>query len=514
MRCEQKGGGDTPETNYLFGFFQFRANYLFGFFQFSAIYLFGFFQNPYLCIQNQHLTMYYPRIIDQYLSEWASRDVHKPILLRGARQVGKSTAVRHLGEQFEHYVEINLEREPRYKEVFRSDLNVGRIIAEISALAQQKIESGRTLLFIDEIQECPEAIMSLRFFKEDLPNLHVVAAGSLLEFTLNELPTFGVGRIHSVFMYPMTFDEFLLAAGEGLLLEARNAASPSSPLSTPLHDKLVGLLRTYMLVGGMPECVTQWVATHDYLACQEIQDDILVSYEDDFAKYKGKVDVTLLRRTLQSAAVQATRKFVYSQVGDYKTAEVKRAIDLLMLAGLLIPVTHTNSNGLPLGSEADQSYRKILPLDCALTLRLLSMTMGDSAKLSTEILTASATDLVNKGIMAELMAGLELLHYQTPHLRHEMYYWTRNSKNSLAEIDYLTVQNMHILPIEVKAGTQGGMKSLWMFMREKHLKEAVRCSLENFGSFEYVDADDNDSVRHVRICPLYAISSLFQEART
>ena len=452
--------------------------------------------------------MYYKRLIDNVLLDWSSRNIHKPILLRGARQVGKSTAVKHLGEQFESYVEINLEREPKYKRAFQPDLNVNRIISEISVLAQKKIEPGRTLLFIDEIQTCPEAIMSLRFFKEDMPSLHVIAAGSLLEFALHELPTFGVGRIHSVFMYPMTFDEFLLANGENLLLEARNAASPSTPLSEVLHEKLVSLLRSYMLVGGMPECVAQWVATHDYLACQEIQDDILVSYEDDFPKYRKRVDTTLLRHTLRSAAVQATRKFVYSQVGDYKAADVKRAIEMLILAGILIPITHTNANGLPLGSEADTSYRKILPLDCALTLRLLNMTMSDSSEMTTQILTASAADLVNKGAMAELLAGLELLHYQTPHLRHEMFYWTRQSKSSLAEIDYLTVQNMHILPIEVKAGTQGGMKSLWIFMREKHLTEAVRCSLENFGSFEYTDKEDADAVRHVRILPLYALSQL------
>ena len=452
--------------------------------------------------------MYYKRLIDNVLLDWSSRNIHKPILLRGARQVGKSTAVKHLGEQFESYVEINLEREPKYKRAFQPDLNVNRIISEISVLAQKKIEPGRTLLFIDEIQTCPEAIMSLRFFKEDMPSLHVIAAGSLLEFALHELPTFGVGRIHSVFMYPMTFDEFLLANGENLLLEARNAASPSTPLSEVLHEKLVSLLRSYMLVGGMPECVAQWVATHDYLACQEIQDDILVSYEDDFPKYRKRVDTTLLRHTLRSAAVQATRKFVYSQVGDYKAADVKRAIEMLILAGILIPITHTNANGLPLGSEADTSYRKILPLDCALTLRLLNMTMSDSSEMTTQILTASAADLVNKGAMAELLAGLELLHYQTPHLRHEMFYWTRQSKSSLAEIDYLTVQNMHILPIEVKAGTQGGMKSLWIFMREKHLTEAVRCSLENFGSFEYIDKEDADAVRHVRIFPLYALSQL------
>ena len=350
--------------------------------------------------------------------------------------------------------------------------------------------------------------MSLRFFKEDMPSLHVMAAGSLLEFALTELPTFGVGRIHSVFMYPMTFDEFLLANGESLLLEARNAASPSAPLPVALHEKLIALLRTYILVGGMPECVAQWVATHDYLACQEIQDDILVSYEDDFPKYRKRVDTTLLRHTLRSAAEQATRKFVYAEVGDCKTAEVKRALDLLILAGLLIPVTHTSANGLPLGSGADTSYRKIIPLDCALTLRLLNMTMPDSSSLTTHILTAPAADLVNKGAMAELVAGLELLHYQSPHLRHEMFYWTRQTKNSLAEIDYLTVQDMHVLPIEVKAGTQGGMKSLWIFMREKHLTEAVRCSLENFGLLEYIDKEDDNAVRHVRICPLYAISSL------
>lgn len=263
--------------------------------------------------------MYYKRIIDQYLSEWASRKTRKPILLRGARQVGKSSAVRHLGQQFKNYVEINFEMEPQYKAIFKTDLNVSRIVMQIAALSGSRIEEGETLLFMDEIQECPEAIMSLRFFKENLPKLHVIAAGSLLEFALAELPTFGVGRIHSMFMYPMTFDEFLLANKEDLLLEARNGASTLSPLPDALHEKLVNLLRTYMLVGGMPECVAKWVETHDYLLCQEVQDDILVSYEDDFPKYKKKADVNLLRNILRSAAIQATKKFVYSKVGDYKS---------------------------------------------------------------------------------------------------------------------------------------------------------------------------------------------------
>lgn len=454
--------------------------------------------------------MYYKRIIDHYLSEWASRDTRKPILLRGARQVGKSSAVRHLGQQFKNYVEINFEMEPQYKAIFKPDLNVSRIVMQIAALSGSRIEEGETLLFMDEIQECPEAIMSLRFFKENLPKLHVIAAGSLLEFALAELPTFGVGRIHSMFMYPMTFDEFLLANKEDLLLEARNGASALSPLPDPLHERLVNLLRTYMLVGGMPECVAKWVETHNYLLCQEVQDDILVSYEDDFPKYKKKADVNLLRNILRSAAIQATKKFVYSKVGDYKSIEVKNALDLLILAGLLIPVTHTSANGLPLGSEADHSYRKILFFDCGLMLRLLGITTGDTTTLATQILTSTAADLVNKGTIAELVVGLEMLHYMTPNLRHELYYWVRLSKNSLAEIDYLLPFHLQILPIEVKAGSQGGMKSLWSFMREKHLTEAIRCSLENFGSFSHTDKEDGDTARHVSVIPLYAVSQIIK----
>ncbi len=452
--------------------------------------------------------MYYKRIIDKYLLEWAERNERKPLLLRGARQVGKSTAVRHLGEKFEYYVEVNFEKQPQYKKAFLSDLSVERIVPQIAALNGNPIVAGKTLLFFDEVQECPEAIMSLRYFKEEMPELHVIAAGSLLEFALRELPTFGVGRIHSMFMYPMTFDEFLLANGESILLEQRQKASPSNPLPDALHEKLVGLLRSFMLVGGMPEAVAKWVETHDYLQCQEIQDDIIVSYEDDFAKYKKKADPMLLRLTLRSAAVQLTKKFVYSQVGGYKTYDVKNAIELLMLAGILIPVTHTNANGLPLGSEVDQNYRKMLVLDTGLTLRLLNMTFGDISQITMQILTASASELVNKGPLAEQVAGLELLHYQMPNIRHELYYWVRQSKNSLAEVDYIISNNPYILPVEVKSGTQGGMKSLWLFMREKQVRRAVRCSLENFGQFDFVDREDNDSVRHVDICPLYAMGQM------
>ena len=453
--------------------------------------------------------MYYERIIDQFLSEWAARPSHKPVLLRGARQVGKSTAVRHLGEQFKYFVEINLEKQSEYKVLFQSNLDVKRIVPQMAAIHGTPIIPGQTLLFIDEIRDCKEAIMALRYFKEDMPELHVVAAGSLLEFVLDDTPTFGVGRIHSMYMYPMTFDEFLLANGEKLLLEARNQASPSSPLPMPLHDKLTSLLRTFMLGGGMPEAVVKWVETHDYLLCQEVQDDIITGYEADFPKYKKKVDPQLLRMTMRSAAQQATKKFMYSQVpGEYKTAEVKKALELLIKANIIFPVTHTNSNGLPLGDGRDDGIRKMLLLDTGLMLRLLNMAMGNIRELTTHILTATASDLVNKGPMAEMLAGLELLHYRTPNLQYELFYWQRQAKNATAEVDYVLPNETQILPVEVKAGVQGGMKSLWAYMRERKLTQAIRCSLENFGEFDYIDNMAEEPVRHVRIYPLYAIRDL------
>jgi predicted AAA+ superfamily ATPase len=424
--------------------------------------------------------------------------------------VGKSTAVRHLAERFESYVEINFEKQASYIPLFQvKDIDVNKIVSQIAAMAGKRIVPGKTLLFLDEVQACPESIMSLWFFKEDLPELLVVAAGSLLEFALEDLPSFGVGRIHSMFMFPMTFDEFLIANSEQLLMEARNSASSSQPLSQPLYEKLVGLTRTFMLVGGMPEAVAKWVETHDYLACQEIQDDIVVTYEDDFPKYRKKIDPMLLRNTMRSVAVQATDKFVFSAVeGNYKAAEVKKALDMLAKAGIVVPVTHSDGNGLPLGSEADKTYQKMLLLDTGLMLRLLNMTTGDISELTEQILTSDITDLVNKGPMAEMLAGLELLHYRTPNIRHEIYYWQRQAKNSQAEVDYLSSYRQTVLPIEVKAEKQGGMKSLWIFMREKKLTNAIRCSLENFGAFDYQDPEVRGAVRHVQICPLYAISQM------
>jgi len=452
--------------------------------------------------------MYKSRIIDCALREWADRKERKPLLLRGARQVGKSTAMKHLGESFESFVEINFEKQKSFAALFDGDIDAKAIAAKIANLTGKIVEPGKTLLFFDEIHTCPNAILALRFFKEDYPQLHVAAAGSLLEFALANLPSFGVGRMQSLFMYPMCFDEFLTATGYAGLIKERQLASPSNPLHPTIHSKLVEQWRNFIMIGGMPEIVCKWDETKDYLQCQELQDQLIVSYEDDFVKYHNRVDPILLRQVLRSAASQITNKFVYAQASEQKADKVRAALDLLITAGILIPVTKTSCNGLPLGDEADDSFRKILVMDSGLALRLLNMSLGSIQHITEAILTASETDLVNKGALSEMIAGLEIIKNMSSSLRHELFYWVRQEKNSISEVDYVEPYQGRVLPIEIKAETQGGMKSLWLLMREKSLTMALRSSLENFGQFDYTDILDNNVARHVDIYPLYALSQL------
>ena len=451
---------------------------------------------------------YISRSIDKTLEEWKESTTHKPLLLRGARQVGKSSAVRHLGTQFKYFAEVNFESAKSIATFFKGDLDVKLISSKISNYIQVPIIPGQTLLFLDEIQACPEAIMALRFFKEDYPELHVIAAGSLLEFALQSLPTFGVGRIHSVFMYPMTFDEFLVAMDMGGLLAMRREATATHPLDAPFHDKLVNLFRTYLMVGGMPEAVATWRETTDFLKCQQVHQDIILTYEDDFNKYGRRVNPELLRLTLHGVCHQIGQKLTFSRISEgYRSAQIREALNLLTLAGLVIPVVATSANGVPLDAESDEKRAKYLFLDSGLLLAILHLDGQLGHDLIKLIMTATPQDLINKGSITEMVAGLEISRYKSPVMRPRLFYWEKTG-NSIAEIDYLSIRSMKVLPIEIKAGTQGGMKSLWIFMREKHLNNAVRCPLENFGAFDYIDHDDDNAIRHVDICPLYALSQL------
>lgn len=382
------------------------------------------------------------------------------------------------------------------------------IVQKIAIYINVPIEEGKTLLFLDEIQECPEAIMALRFFKEDYPGLHVIAAGSLLEFTLQELPTYGVGRIHTLFMYPMTFDEFLNANNENGLISMKRQADSQHPLDAAFHEKLIEYFRIYLLVGGMPEAVLAWIKTHNFNQCSHIQEDIIMTYEDDFSKYKKRVSPDLLRTTLHGICHQPGEKITFKQISaDYRSSQIREAVRLLTLAGLVVPVIATSGNGIPLDAEANEKNMKILLLDSGLLLSVLQLEGNLAQHLVELIMTGSPQDLVNKGGLVEMVAGLEILRNKPCVQRQKMFYWEK-SGNSIAEIDYLDTFHLKVTPIEIKSGTQGGMKSLWQFMREKRLTEAIRCSFENFGEFTYTDPQADNAKRHITIIPLYALDNL------
>lgn len=433
---------------------------------------------------------YITRTVDAELLKWKADLQHKPLLVRGARQVGKSSAVRNLGKNFKYFLEINFEKNKNAQLVFEGDLSPKRICNDLSALFLTPIIPGETLLFLDEIQSCKNAIQSLRFFYEDYPELHVIAAGSLLEFALKNLSSFGVGRIRSMFMYPFSFDEFLLAQGYSGLLEAKKGASPEKPLSEPLHNKLVEQIRYFYLTGGMPAAVKIWIEKQNYKDCKSVHNDIILSYFDDFAKYHKRVDPHLLRNTLNAVAVNIGSKFKYTSVGEgYDAKQVKTALEMLTMAGLIIPVTHTSSNGQPLGYETNEKIRKFIFLDTALLLNLHQLKVED-------ILISTPVDFVNKGNLAEMFVGLELVKYSDCYSKSDLFFWQREEQKTQAEVDYVVIRNGVLTPVEVKAGTRGSMQSLNIFLEKKNLSIGIRCSLEPFSRYT-----------NIEVFPLYAISN-------
>lgn len=452
--------------------------------------------------------MYFNRDIDKELSAWKNSRVHKPLLLRGARQIGKSSSIRHLGESFDNMIEVNLEKQPELCALFEKVHDVRALCTQLSLIYGMPIEAGKTLLFIDEIQVSQDAIKSLWFFKEDYPELHVAAAGSLLEFALKEISSFGVGRIRSLFMYPMSFREFLDATGNGMLRKAIADSGPHDPLQDVVHDKVVEEFRKFIIVGGMPACVKAWVETSDYLECSSEQQDILQSYDDDFPKYAKEIDPKLLRNTLASVISQAGGKFVYSKVeGGFRTETVKEALSLLCDAGLIKEVRRTSANGLPLGAEESEKFKKYLYLDTGLMLRIQSLNMKTNAE-TMSVLVDTAADLVNKGALAEMVVGWELVKGNPPRLKPALYYWENLSDGASSEVDYILAYDGKVLPIEVKAGTSGKMKSLRYFMERKNIHTGIRTSLENYGILQLGGKDSPD--REIEILPIYTIYKLVE----
>ena len=435
--------------------------------------------------------MYLERNIDKELSGWKAAAERKPLLVRGARQVGKSSSIRKLGESFDSLLEINFEEHKKVHSLFEGDLTPQVLCENLSVMFDMEIVPGKTLLFLDEVQACIPAISSLRFFYEKMPGLHVIAAGSLLEFALEEIPSFGVGRIRFIHMYPFSFDEFLLGMGHNKLLELKRKASAQNPLTIPIHEKLLDLLKKFMIIGGMPEVVAKYVTHNDLRGCQRVLDDLISSLRTDFTKYKDKVSSIRIREVFESIVLQAGGKFVYNKASqNLNTLQIKEALELLIMAGLVIPVTHTSANGIPLGAEVNPKKRKMLLFDTGVFQRLMQLDIS-------ELLFSDEFSLVNKGGIAEQFIGLEILKNASCYNQTELFYWHREALNSNAEVDYLIQNKNEIVPLEVKSGLKGSMNSMFLFLKEKNARYGCRLSLENFAEYE-----------KIQVFPLYAFGNI------
>jgi predicted AAA+ superfamily ATPase len=440
---------------------------------------------------------YFKRKIDNDLAKWKESKNRKPLLLRGARQVGKSSTVREFSKQFNYFIEINLDENASIRELFSKNMPPQQICDNISLIYHTPVVPGQTLLFFDEIQVCIPAIASLRYFYERMPELHLIAAGSLLEFALQELPSFGVGRVRSLFLYPFSFDEYLEAVKETGLRRAIQKGEPDQPLSEPVHQKLIRHLICFILIGGMPEVVATYAGGGSLLDCQQVLDDLILSLYDDFAKYKSRIPSSRLREVFSSVIQQTGGKFVFSKADVHANLQqIKESLSLLELAGIIYPVTHTSANGIPLAAEMNTKFCKYLIYDTGILQRFLRLDFS-------KILLNDNIIQINKGALAELFTGLELLKAAPSSNPTQLYYWQREKRGSEAEVDYVIQNNMEIIPLEVKSGTKGSMQSLFQFLSEKKYPYGIRTSLENFGSMP-----------QIKIYPLYAISKTGQNGTT
>ena len=408
----------------------------------------------------------------KYLHEWSAQRPLKPVIIRGARQVGKSTLVREFARAARFsLVELNFERNPELREAFAFRDPV-RILSTLTLLTGDAISAGTSLLFLDEIQAAPEALAVLRYFHEEMPELHVVAAGSLLEFALADTRfSMPVGRVEYLHLGPMEFEDFLGAAGHPeLASHLRELSLPDldrGAIPGPVHGKYLDLLRQYWVVGGLPEAVSAWVRSSDFTRVSRIQQGVVATYRDDFNKYSHGSLKDRIQMVFDRLPGMVGRKFKYAQVSrDHRAAELADALRHLCMARVASKVRHTSANGLPLAVEADERRFKCLYMDVGLMC----------AALHVDVLHLERQDptLVNGGAVAEQFIGQHLLHggprYETPAL----FYWTREARNAAAEVDYLMAPTGRVVPVEIKAGTTGSLRSVHQFLKEKRSDFALR----------------------------------------
>ena len=391
------------------------------------------------------------RYASKYLRAWVNKPRRKPLLLRGARQVGKTWLIDELGNQeFNNYIKIDFEESPGFRSLFDGELDPQLICSELEIRTGVDIEARKTLLFFDEIQVCPRAIMALRYFYEKMPDLHVIAAGSLLEFIFSEI-SFPVGRIQTMDIQPMNFSEFLLAAGYAKAAKICN--SPIEEVSDATHEFLIEQLRIYWLVGGMPECVHVYTTTNSIKAATEVQDEIIETYQLDFNKYRPKTDINCLKAVFFSVAAHVGKQIKYTGLAnDFTIPTIKKAYESIQLSRIASKIKAVGSPGIPLEIHASEKKFKGIFLDIGLMNRTIGLEYNEAFVHHNLI-------AIYKGQLAEQFVGQEFEALD----RRQLYYWARDAKNSNAEIDFLEVRDGRFIPVEVKDGPSGRLRSLHLF---------------------------------------------------
>ena len=431
------------------------------------------------------------RTLEKELKEWKRSKRRYPLLLRGARQVGKTYLIEQFGKrEFDSLVSVNFEAQPEVIACFAS-LDPQEILMRLQSILQQPIKPGKTLLFLDEIQACPNAIMSLRYFKEKLPELHVIGAGSLLEFSLIKGQfSFPVGRIQFMYLKPLSFSEYALARGKENELEEIKGCLVGAPPTEETHNIMIKLVKEYFLTGGMPAAVSSFC---DHLSLKEmsqVHEILLSTYQADFSKYATVAEQKYLLEVFRGLFPLIAKQFKYAKIDPHiRSRELKLALDQLQWAGLVSLVHASSASGIPISAQVKQKKFKALFLDIGLVQHAL--------KINPEVILDTDVVQINRGALAEQFVGQELLAYTDPYLSEQLHFWEREKQHSSAEVDYLYAFNEHIIPIEVKAGSQGRLRSMQLFMQEKKVPVGVQISQKPL-AFE----------NGILSLPFYAISEL------
>ena len=405
----------------------------------------------------------------QSLYNWLHDNNRKPLIIRGARQVGKSTLVELFAkENNKNLLNVNLERHPELSQIF-SDKDPVKVIQQIEFLPNMGNMHKDAILFFDEIQAVPEAIPTLRYFYEEKPEIPVVSAGSLLEFVLSDHSfSMPVGRIQYLHMGPMTFTEFLSAVGEDKLKFFIMQYEPGQEIGEVVHKRLLSLMRSYYFIGGMPEAIAVFIDGYSYKDVSKVHNSIIETYREDFSKYAGSRNLHRMQNVFNFVARNVGQKIKYSNISfKDQSGTLKRDIELLSMARIIGKVIHSHCSGLPLQADIKEKVYKALFLDvglmnavCGLDWRVLSQ-MDD-------------VKLINEGVVAEQFIGQHLQSLLADKPNRELTYWLRGGRSSNAEVDYVIAIAGAIIPIEVKAGVTGKLKSLHQFMGLKHAPLAIR----------------------------------------